>query len=209
MDIDRIFQTALYSKSDNHNKDKTWKVILRLPAKTIRFSLDSKECQEKRTVSWLNSPPKTDISENYRRPYEGYRRLKDVEIALDEKMVLNYDNYFLNINEVIFGHDEFFKMGDESQAKQYNNNRITPDGVEIFTKAIGDTIFQLNGHIYNFNSAINKHHFIPMTNVLIRKFGTDKEGAEQVSTKYSPFLALNREFIEGFAVLFKGSTGRN
>lgn len=208
MDIDHIFQTALHSHAIEDSELDSWKVLLRLPSKVIRFSLSADECREPRTISWLNNEPKKQLVRSYHPSFPGFRKIKDVEIIMEDQKVLSYDSYFLNIEDVIFSHDEYHTMGDNNQAKALDAKRITPDGIEIITKAIGDTIYHLNGHVYKFNASLSQNHFIPMTNVLIRKLENRlPTSSQQAATQFAPFLALNRNYIEGFSILFKGSKG--
>ena len=206
--IDQIFQTALHSAANDTQELEQWKVLLRLPSKIVRFSLSSAECLEPRTISWLNHEPKKLLTKREYQPvFPGFREIHDVEILMEDKKVLAYDNYYINLADVIFSHDEYLAMGDNNQSKKIDSKRMTPDGVEIITKAIGDTIYHLNGHVYSFHASLSQNTFIPMTNVLIKRLEDQVHPSTRTSTQFAPFLALNKKYIEGFAILFKGSKG--
>ncbi len=208
MDIDHIFQTALHSHAADETDKEHWKVLMRLPSKVIRFSLFNEECREPRTISWLNNAPKKQLAQNYSPTFQGYRQLYDVEIIMEDKKILSYDNYYLNLTDVIFTHDEYHTMGDTNQTKALDARRVTPDGVDIITKSIGGTIYHLNGHVYKFNASLSQNQFIPLTNVLTRKLEDSMQPSpKKAATQFLPFLALNRDYIEGFSILFKGSSG--
>ncbi|MEN8140271.1 MAG: hypothetical protein ABFR97_03510 [Thermodesulfobacteriota bacterium] len=208
MDIDHIFQTALQPRAEAAVDPKRWKVLMRMANKVIRFSLTAEECREPRTISWLNSSAKRHPAQNYQPMFTGYRQLRDVDIIMGDKKIISYANYYLNLDDVIFAQDEFHTMGDNNRARTMGTRRITPDGVEIITKSIGDTIYHLNGHVYKLNASLSQNQFIPMTNVLIKKLDDSLNDAPpKAATQYTPFLALNRDYIEGFSVIFEGSRG--
>lgn len=207
MDMDRIFQTALYSKQkDDAQEIDSWTVVLELAAKTIKFQLGVDECRERRTISWLNHPT-TQVTEKYVPLYRGFRQLRDVDIIVKEQKILSYDTYYLDMNEIIFANDEFYKMGNSNQSQAISKKRVTPDGVEIITRSVAGNIYHINGHVYQFNNALGQNPFIPMTNVLVKKLDEFNPESENIATKFCPFLALNRNYIEGFSVLFRGSKG--
>lgn len=208
MDMDRIFQTALSSKQKDDTQDiDSWTVVLELAAKTIKFQLTVDECRERRTISWLNNPTICQLTEKYVPLYRGFRQLRDVDILIEEHKILSYDTFYLDMNEIIFANDEFYKMGDSSQAQMLSKKRVTPDGVEIITRSVAGNIYHINGHVYDFNGALGKNQFIPMTNVLVKKLNEFSTEDTTSPTKFCPFLALNRHYIEGFSVLFRGSKG--
>lgn len=208
MEIGRTKQTALHSSQhEEAGIIESWAVILELAAKTIKFSLSVDECRERRTISWLNNPPKTQLTEKYVPLYLGFRRLKDVEIMVKDEKILSYDSYFLDMDEIIFANDEFSKMGNSSRSEAMNQKRVTPDGVEIMTRSVGGNIYHISGHVYQFNNTLNQNQFIPMTNVLIKKMDECSPDIRNVPPKFCPFLALNRNYIEGFSILFRGSKG--
>lgn len=208
MDIDQIFQTALHAQPAQEDSQKEWKVLLRLPSKVIRFTLTDKECREPRTISWLNSLPQRTHSADYQPGFAGFRHLNEVEIIMEDKKVLSYPTFNINLADVIFVHDEYHAMGDSRQTQAIDARRITPDGVEIITKSIGDTSYHLNGHVYHFKTSLGQNQFIAMTNVLLRKLEDSVQPAPQkAATKFLPFLALNRDYIEGFSIIFQGSRG--
>lgn len=208
MDMERIFQTALSEKQKEEVTEEvdSWAVILELAAKTIKFKLSVDECRERRTISWLNHPS-TQITEKYVPLYRGFRQLRDAEIIINEQKILSYDTYYIDMNEIIFAKDEFQKMGNSDQAQAINKKRVTPDGVEIITRSVAGNIYHINGHVYQFNAALGKNQFIPMTNVLVKKLDDFSPESQNSATSFCPFLALNRNYIEGFSVLFKGSKG--
>ena len=208
MDMEHISQADLHSNpNDDTQQVDSWSVILKLAAKTLKFQLSVNECRERRTISWLNHPTVTQLSEGYVPLYRGFRQLQAVDFIVNENKVLSYSTYYLDMNEIIFAYDEFNKMGDTSQTQAINKKRVTPDGVEIITRSVAGNIYHINGHVYQFNTALGQHQFIPMTNVLVKRLDNNSPDIETVPTKFCPFLALNRHYIEGFSVLFRGSKG--
>ncbi len=209
MDMERIFQTALSEKQKEEvevTEVDSWTVILELAAKTIKFKLSVDECRERRTISWLNHPS-TQVTEKYVPLYRGFRQLRDADIIIDEQKILSYDTYYIDMNEIIFAKDEFHKMGDNDQTQAINKKRVTPDGIEIITRSVAGNIYHINGHVYQFNAALGQNQFIPMTNVLVKKLDDFSPESQNNAPSFCPFLALNRNYIEGFSVLFKGSKG--
>ncbi len=208
MDMERIFQTALYSKQkDDAQEIDSWSVVLELAAKTLKFKLTVDECRERRTISWLNNPSVCQLTEKYVPLYRGFRQLNDVDVIVNDNKILSYDTYYLDMNEIIFANDEFYKMGNSDQSLALSKKRITPDGVEIITRSVAGNIYHINGHVYQFNTALGQSQFIPMTNVLVKRLDEFSPDVDSVATKFCPFLALNRKYIEGFSVLFRGSKG--
>jgi hypothetical protein len=184
---------------------KSWKVILQMPTKAIRFSLSEEECRERRTISWLNNPPKKQLANRYMPTYTGYREIIAADILMAEKEILHYKSFFLDLKGVIFAHDEFQRMGNKKQMLHPEHHRLTPDGVDIITKSSGTPAYHINCHVYNFSACLAKYQFIPMTNVLLKYLGDSADTKQTKGTKFFPFLALNRDYIDGFSILFKGS----
>lgn len=184
---------------------ESWKVILQMPTKAIRFSLSEKECRERRTISWLNNPPKKQLIDTYQPTYTGFREIQEADIIMAEKEILHYQSFFLDLKGVIFAHDEFQRMGNKKQIPNPEHQRLTPDGVDIITKSSGTPAYHINCHVYNFSACLAKYQFIPMTNVLIKKLDEALSTPHPQGTKFFPFLALNRDYIDGFSILFKGT----
>ncbi|MEN8258644.1 MAG: hypothetical protein ABFS09_12350 [Thermodesulfobacteriota bacterium] len=176
-----------------------------MPTKAIRFSLSQEECRERRTISWLNNPPKKQLVDNYMPTYAGFREIRNAEIIIADKQILHYKNFFLDLQGVIFAHDEYQRMGTNKHSNHPDHHRLTPDGVDIITKSSGTPAYHINCHVYNFNACLAKHPFIPMTNVLIKRLDGAPGSTKNKGTKFFPFLALNREYIDGFSILFRGS----
>ncbi len=185
--------------------NECWKVILQMPTKAIRFSLCEEECRERRTISWLNNPPKRQLVESYRPTYAGFREILEADIIMAEKEILHYKSFLLDLQGVIFAHDEFQRMGSKKQILNPEHQRLTPDGVDIITKSSGTPAYHINCHIYNFSACLAKYQFIPMTNVLLKQLDESPGAKRPQGTKFFPFLALNRNYIDGFSILFKGS----
>lgn len=184
---------------------ESWKVILQMPTRTIRFSLSEEECRERRTISWLNNPPKKQLIESYMPTYTGFREILDADIIMEEKKILHYKSLFLDLKGVIFAHDEFQRMGTKKPAPYLEQQRLTPDGVDIITKSSGTPAYHINCHVYNLSACLAKHQFIPMTNVLLNLLDRAPGSKRPQGTKFFPFLALNRDYIDGFSILFKGA----
>lgn len=190
---------------EDGGEGESWKVILQMPTKAIRFSLSEQECRERRTISWLNNPPKKQLFDTYQPTYTGFREIQEADIIMAEKEVLHYQSFFLDLKGVIFAHDEFKRMGNKKQIPTPEHQRLTPDGVDIITKSSGTPAYHINCHVYNFGACLAKYQFIPMTNVLIKKLDETLSTPHPQGTKFFPFLALNREYIDGFSILFKGT----
>ena len=203
--MENFSQKEQLAKPLEDDGDDSWKVILQMQTKAIRFSLSEEECRERRTVSWLNNPPKKPLSERYQPTYAGFREILDADIMIPNKDALHYKSYFLDLNGVIFAHDEFQHMGDKNHMHYPEHNRLTPDGVDIITKSSGTPAYHINCHVYNFNACLAKYQFIPMTNVLLKQLDEPDGSKPAQGTKFLPFLALNREFIDGFSILFRGT----
>ncbi len=184
---------------------ESWKVILQMPTKAIRFSLSEEECRERRTISWLNNPPKRQLAESYMPTYTGFREILEADIIMAEKKILHYKSLFLDLKGVIFAHDEFQRMGNKKQSHFPEQQRLTPDGVDIITKSSGTPAYHINCHVYNLSACLAKYQFIPMTNVLLKKLDESPDSKRPQATKFFPFLALNRDYIDGFSILFKGT----
>ncbi len=184
--------------------NESWKVILQMPTKAIRFSLSEEECRERRTISWLNNPPKKQLADSYMPTYTGFREILEADIIMAEKQTLHYKSFFLDLKGVIFAHDEFQRMGNKKQHHP-EHQRLTPDGVDIITKSSGTPSYHINCHVYNLSACLAKYQFIPMTNVLIKQLDASPYSKQTKGTKFFPFLALNRDYIDGFSILFKGS----
>lgn len=184
--------------------NRRWKVILQMPTKAIRFTLSEEECREKRTISWLNNPPKKQLVDRYQPTYTGFREIQEADIIMAEKEILHYPHFFIDLKKVIFARDEFQHMGNKKQATFPEHQRHTPDGVDIITTSSSTPVYHINCHIYNLNACLAKHQFIPMTNVLIKRLH-ESHGSSPKGTKFFPFLALNKDFIDGFSILFKGT----
>jgi hypothetical protein len=206
MDMEYIPQAEPQENDDSQPVD-SWSVILELAAKTIKFQLSVAECRERRTISWLNNPTVTHLTEEYVPLYRGFRQLQNADIIVNDHEILSYTTYYLDMNEIIFASDEFQKMSNADQAQAINKKRVTPDGIEIITRSVAGNIYHINGHVYKFNATLGQNQFIPMTNVLVRKLDDFSPDAETAVTKFYPFLALNRNYIEGFSMLFRGSKG--
>ncbi len=208
MTKEQTSKTALQSKQKENQPDiVSWAVILELAAKTIKFQLNVEECREKRTISWLNHPTVRQVTNKYVPLYRGFRQLKDVDIIIKGQDPLSYPTYYQDMNEVIFANDEFHKMGNNEHALAMSKKRITPDGIEIITRSVAGIIYHINGHVYQFNSALGQNQFIPMTNVLVKKLSNSSTDPGDMAPKFHPFLAINRHHIEGFSLLFRGSQG--
>ena len=202
--MEHISQTKQLTPADG-KENESWVVVLQMPTKAIRFSLSQEECRERRTISWLNNPPKKQLVDKYIPTYPGFREIHDAEIIIAEKQVLHYKSFFLDLKPVIFAHDEYQRMGTKTHSHTPEHHRLTPDGVDIVTKSSGTPAFHINCHIYNLNACLAKYDFIPMTNVLIKRLDGAPGSAKNKGTKFFPFLALNKEFIDGFSILFRGS----
>lgn len=208
MDMEYIPQADPHSQAiDDTQQVDSWSVILELAAKTIKFQLSVDECRERRTISWLNNPTVTHLTEEYIPLYRGFRELQDADIIVNDHTILSYSTYYLDMNEIIFASDEFQKMSNTAQVRIINKKRVTPDGIEIITRSVAGNIYHINGHVYQFNTTLAQNQFIPMSNVLVRKLDDFSPDNEAAATKFHPFLALNRNYIEGFSVLFRGSKG--
>lgn len=204
--MENFSQTEQLSKPLEDGGEQSWKVILQMPTKAIRFSLSEEECRERRTISWLNNPPKKQLADTYTPTYTGFREIQAADIMMADREILHYKSFFIDLKGVIFAHDEFQRMGVKKQQAHPEHQRLTPDGVDIITKSSGTPAYHINCHIYNLSACLAKYQFIPMTNVLLKLLG-DTTGGKQTAkgTKFFPFLALNRDYIDGFSILFKGS----
>lgn len=203
--MDNFSQKEQLAKPLEDGGGESWKVILQMPTKAIRFSLSEDECRERRTISWLNNPPKRQLAEGYMPTYTGFREIVEADIIMTGKEPLHYKSFFLDLKGVIFAHDEFQRMGNKKQVSSPEHNRLTPDGVDIITKSSGTPSYHINCHIYNLSACLAKYQFIPMTNVLLKKLDDSSESKRGAGTKFFPFLALNRDYIDGFSILFKGT----
>ncbi len=206
--MENISQTKPLAEADE-KENESWIVVLQMPTKAIRFSLSQEECRERRTISWLNNPPKKQLVDNYVPVYPGFREIRDAEIIIAKKQILHYKNFHLDLKGVIFAHDEYQKMGTSQHSNNPDHHRLTPDGVDIITKSSGTPAFHINCHIYNLHACLAKYDFIPMTNVLIKRLDGAPGSAKDKGTKFFPFLALNKDYIDGFSILFRGSRLKN
>ncbi len=199
-------QKKQFSKTTEDGGKESWNVILQMATKAIRFSLSEEECRERRTISWLNSPPKKALVVEKQLPtYNGFREILEADIIMAGQELLHYKSFFLDMQGVIFAHDEFQKMGSKKRASYPEHQRLTADGIDIITKSAGSPIYHINCHVYNFSASLAKYQFIPMTNVLLKQLNAPSGAKQPQAPIFFPFLALNRDYIDSFSVLFRGS----
>jgi hypothetical protein len=191
---------------DSEEKDSkqswtTWKIYLATPYKNISGHVTTPGKWDNRTTSLLNNDYKDYVLQKNKAdlPLEGFVELHDVTVFNFKEKIAEYPNYFIRKEEIIYAFDDFKRMALSHEATRVYS-RYQGRIISITTKCIDNSSFIITGSIINFKHKYKSSRFIPIANVSIQatSLSTNKNMGKPLEL---PFVAFNRDFINGYSVL--------
>ena len=138
--------------------------------------------------------------------YDDAILMRDARLYLDDNAVFKkYEKVQIIINKIIYLYDDVEAVGDENEKKRAssaNPNSENIQNVEIITRLVANSFYEISGILFGFLKKKAKDAFIPLTQASVSEISKKQDKwVKRLIALPHDFICVNNQYVESLTIL--------